>query len=161
MFERIIEGTMLTIPVVMPDYHPDAADINEAIDTGTASCAARAYMSALLLRDVLPNERLYGIEFGYAPEHGEDYEGNEGTYIKMGHAVTRLYIPERTPLIVESYTDGSMEALPQDLNYRSFIWNSNPQEGYEKYLAIADIDVAIHDDEITQCFYKQLRIATA
>jgi hypothetical protein len=161
MLERIIDGATLTIPMVMPEYHPDAADINEAIDTGVASCAARAYMSALLLRDALPNDRLYGIEFGYAPEHGEDFQGNEGAYIKMGHAVTRLYIPEQRPLIIESYTDGSMEVFPQDRNYDTFIWNINTKEGYEQYLAIADIDTSIRDADITRCFYKQLQTAAA
>ena len=157
MFEHIIEGTTRTIPVIMPDYHPDAADINEAIDTGVASCAARAYMSALLLRSTLPNENLYGIEFGFAPEHGEDYVGEEGTYIKMGHAIARLYIPERRPLIIESFTDGSLEVISNDLDYQSFVWNANPKVGYEQYLEIADIDSAIHDDEIVHCFYKQLQ----
>jgi hypothetical protein len=156
MFKQLIEVATRPIAVVMPEYHPDAADVNEAIDTGVASCAARAYMGALLIRDALPDKRLYAIEFGFDPHHGEDFKGSEGLYIKMGHAVTRLYIPERRPLILDSFDDGSMEVVPQDLNYDTFIWNMNPKKGYEEYLHIADIDSAIDDEEIVRCFYKQL-----
>ena len=160
MLELIIQGATVAIPEIMPEYHPDAADVNEAIDTGIASCAARAYMSALLIRRALPNTNLYGIDFGYASEHGEDYVGTEGTYIKMGHAVTRLYVPERPTLILESYTDGSLEIITQDQNYDSFIWNTDPKEGYLEYLTKADLEVEVNDSEIVRCFYKQLQRAS-
>jgi len=161
MLERIIEAATLAIPDVMPDYHPDAADVNEAIDTGVASCAARAYLSTILLRGVLTNTSLYGIDFGYAPEHGDDYDGHEGTYIKMGHAVGRLYVPEKPPLILESYNDGSLEVVAQDPSYNSFMWSSDPKTGYREYLTKADLDVELNDNEIIRCFYKQLQRTVA
>jgi len=156
MFDKVLEGAIHTIPVVMPDYHPDAADINEAIDNGTASCAARSYMSALLVRYALPNEKLYFIEFGFDPEHGSDYVGKEGTYLKMGHAVARFYVPEKPTLIIESYDDGSMEIKKQNSDHDSFIWSADPYEGYCNYLEKACLDVEVRNDEVLNCYLKQL-----
>lgn len=44
---EIIYETIAPIPGAMPGYHPDAADINEALDHGVASCAARAFAATL------------------------------------------------------------------------------------------------------------------
>ncbi len=156
MFDKVLEGAIHTIPVVMPKYHPDAADINEAIDNGIASCAARSYMGALLVRRALPNENLYFIDFGFDPEHGSDYVGKEGTYLKMGHAVTRFYVPEKPTLIIESYDDGSMEIKKQNSDYDSFIWSADPYEGYCNYLEKACLEVEVINDDILRCFNKQL-----
>jgi len=157
MSERILDAAVGFIPVLMPGYHPDAADINEALDHGVASCAARSFAAALLLRQALPNETLYGIDFGYSPEHGEDYRGVNGHYIKMGHAVTRLWVPEQTPVIVETFDDASIELMRPNDSHNSFIWN-NPLLGYKEYLEKADIDVEIDQNEILRTMYKQLKI---
>ncbi len=133
---------------VFPEYHPDAADINEALDHGVASCAVRAYASALLIRDAYPNSRLYNVGFGFDQAHGGDYKGENGTYLKMGHAVTRLWIPELPPLVVESYADVKLEVIPQRETHDSFSWH-DPDEGYKLYLEQSDVtDVDIDPVEI-------------
>ncbi len=157
MSERILDAAISFIPTLMPGYHPDAADINEALDHGVASCAARSFAAALLLRQALPNETLYQIDFGYSPEHGDDYRGVNGHYIKMGHAVTRLWVPEQTPVIVETYDDASVELIRPNDSHNSFIWNSS-LIGYEEYLQKADIDVEIDQSELLRTIYRQLKI---
>lgn len=161
MSEKIYDAAVSLIPILMPEYHPDAADINEAIDHGVASCASRAYAAALLLRHALPNENLYQIDFGYSPEHGGDYVGENGHYIKMGHAVTRLWVPEKTPVIVETFDDASIELVHPNDSHTNFIWNDKPNDvhtGYREYLQIADLDPEIHPEEILTTMYKQLKI---
>ena len=133
---------------IFPEYHPDAADINEALDHGVASCAVRAYASALLLRDSFPNESLYVIDFGFSPEHGGDFHGANGKYLKMGHCVTRLWVPEQTPLIVESYNDGGIEIVEPNGSHFNFIWD-NPNTGYLRYLTLANMDdIEVNSHEI-------------
>jgi len=156
MFDVDLQRAIYDISVVMPDYHPDVADVNEAIDKGLASCAARSYMGALLVRRELQNENLYFIEFGFDPEHGSDYVGKEGTYLKMGHAVSRFYVPESPTLIIESYDNGAMEIMKQNSDYDSFIWSADPVEGYCNYLEKACIEVEVINDDILRCFNKQL-----
>ena len=158
MFDKDLQRAIYDISVVMPDYHNDAADINEAIDKGLASCAARSYMGALLVRYALSNENLYFIEFGFDPEHGSDYVGKEGTYLKMGHAVSRFYVPEKPPQIIESFDDGSMEIMKQNSDYDSFIWSTDPYEGYCNYLEKACLEVEVINDDILRCFDKQLAL---
>lgn len=158
MSERVLDAAVSFIPVLMPGYHPDAADINEAIDHGVASCAARSYAAALLLRHALPNDNLYQLDFGYSPEHGENYKGVNGEYIKMGHAVTRLWIPEQTPIIIETFDDASIELIHPNDTHAQFLWN-NASAGYQDYLLKADLgDIEINPNEILKTMFKQLKL---
>ena len=157
MSERILDAAVSFIPVLMPGYHPDAADINEAIDHGVASCAARSYAAALFLRHALPNEDLYRIDFGFSPEHGEDYQGENGTYIKMGHAVARLWVPEQTPVIVETFDDASIELIHPMDTHDSFIWDS-ATAGYKDYPERADVETVVEPPEILRTMFRQLKL---
>jgi hypothetical protein len=156
MSDRILDAAVSCIPVLMPEYHPDAADINEAIDHGVASCAARAYAAALLLRNVFPDNSLHQIDYGYSPEHGTDFAGLNGYYIKMGHAVTRIWLPKQNPIIVETYDDATIELIHPNSSHDSYIWN-DASRGYQEYLNKADIDVEIRPNEILTVMYKQLK----
>ncbi|MCX6729376.1 MAG: hypothetical protein NTV95_01840, partial [Candidatus Saccharibacteria bacterium] len=82
--------------------------------------------------------------------------GKEGTYLKMGHAVARFYVPEKPTLIIESYDDGSMEIKKQNSDHDSFIWSADPYEGYCNYLEKACLDVEVRNDEVLNCYLKQL-----
>lgn len=132
----------------MPEYHPDAADINEALDYGIASCAVRAYAGGLLLRHSYPNPNLYVIHFGFAPDHGGEFVGKNGTYVNMGHAVARFWVPEKRPLIIESYTNSSMEVVPPSDEHEDYSW-MDLDEGYKTYLERAGLgDVEVDPEEI-------------
>ena len=157
MSDRILDAAISFIPPLMPDYHPDAADIHEALDSGVASCAARSYAAALLLRHSYPNESLYSIDFGYSPEHGDDFVGTNGSYIKMGHAVTRFWIPEKEPIIFETFDDASIELVRPNDSHQNFIWETFTQ-GYTDYLKKADLDNILDDKEILACMFKRLKL---
>ena len=139
---------------IFPEYHPDAADINESLDYGVASCAVRAYASALLLNEIFPNKNLYDIQYGYSPEHGGEYQGNNGTYLKMGHAVVRLWIPGSQPLVVESYNNSAIEVVYPNETHGDYIWG-DAQANYESYLEIAgQDDIEIRPKELLGCLKK-------
>lgn len=136
------------IAYMFPEYHPDAADINEALDHGVASCAVRAYAGTLLLREAFPNKNLYSIDFGYSVEHGGDFHGTNGTYLKMGHAVARLWVPSMSPVIIESYSDSGLEVVEPNNTHDDFVWRE-PDEGYLAYLALAQLDdIEVDSQEI-------------
>jgi hypothetical protein len=135
------------VAYAMPEYHVYAADTAEALDDGIASCGARAYASGLLLRHAFPNPNLYGIDFGFSPMHGGQYIGKQGEYIRMGHAVTRLWVPEQHPWVVESYTDSMIEVVPPKDVHDDFIW-MDLHEGYREYLKRAGMgDVKVDPDK--------------
>ncbi len=140
MNERIL-SIVEPVASIFPEYHPDAADINESLDPehGVASCAVRAYAGALLLRDAFPNESLYVIDFGYSPDHGGDFYGVNGKYLKMGHAVTRLWVPEQRPLLVESYSDAGIEVVSPNDTHSDYVWGEL-HNGYLEYLSKAGLD---------------------
>lgn len=141
----------------MPTYHVDALDINESLDYGVASCAVRAFAAGLLIRHQFPNDKLFQVEFGFAAEHGDVYEGKHGRYVQMGHAVTRLWVPEQPPLVVESFTDSKIEvALPED-RHEDFTWMELTR-GYKRYLEIAGLEeVEVDPDEILKFLLAQKR----
>jgi len=139
---------------VLPRYHPDAADVNEALDDGVASCAA-----GLLLQEAYPNPNLYDIRFGYAAHHAGDYVGEQGTYVRMGHAVASFCVPGSVPLVIESYTDGSIEVVTPTAEHDSYTW-MGLEDGYRTYLAEADLaDVEVDPVEILSCLRTSLQNA--
>lgn len=145
--EKLLEVVEPIAPK-MPGYHPDALDINAALDDGVASCAVRAYAAGLLLRRKFPNANLYRIDFGFASDHGTDFDGENGTYSKMGHAVVRFWFPEREPVIVESFTDAMLEVTAQSEVHQGFNW-MGLDEGYRAYLDIVGLDeVEVDSEEI-------------
>lgn len=152
-FETRVLEIVSPIADKMPLYHPDAADINEALDYGVASCAVRAYAAGLLLRDAYPNEGLYTINFGFSPEHGGVYKGKNGNYVRMGHAVTRFWVPEQRPLIVESYNDSKMEITAVEDAHEDFLW-WELNEGYKEYLERAGLEDVLVDPQEVLCFLK-------
>lgn len=145
----VSEVERLTAPVadLFPEYHVDAADINEALDHGVASCAVRAYACGLILERALPSS-LYTTEFGFASGHGGEFQGENGVYLGMGHAFLQVVVPEFKPVFVDSFTDQTIQTtlLPPD-EYDDFMWYP-VQEGYERYLEIADIDTEINTTDI-------------
>ncbi|MHB1864665.1 MAG: hypothetical protein ACYCPS_00660 [Candidatus Saccharimonadales bacterium] len=141
---------------VFPEYFVDGADINESLDHGAANCAVRAYAGGLLLRQAYPNPELYIIEFGFAPEHGQQHIGSYGNYTHMGHAAVRFYVPGNQPNILESYTNSMLEIVTPDDEHQRYIWNSL-QEGYRAYLDLAGMDdVVIDPDEILRCLINKI-----
>lgn len=138
-----------------PHYNVDAADINEALDHGIANCAVRAYASGLLLREEYPYEGRYGVQFGFAKEHGEELVGKNGTYLKMGHAVTSLWVPDRDFLVIESFTDTTTTVtLPTDV-HDEFTW-MDLDAGYLMYLWKAGLgEVEVNPDEILNVMQKK------
>jgi len=144
--ERVLDVAGQVVGV-LPNYHPDAADINEALDDGVASCAARAYAAGLLLRGAYPNPDLYDIKFGFAPEHGTEYAGREGTYVRMGHAVVRFSVLGYKPMIVETYTDGAVEVMSPTEVHEGYTW-MELDDGYQTYLDKAELDLVIRPREL-------------
>ena len=135
---------------IFPSYHPDAADINEALDPlqgNVASCAVRAYAAGLLIRAAYPNPNLYQVEFGIDPEHGGTYQGSNGNYPLMGHAVSRLWSIERCRIVVETDNRGRIEVVSQDDRHDAYDW-LQLDEGYQEYLRRASIETHINPKEV-------------
>ncbi|MCA9332903.1 hypothetical protein KDA00_03445 [Candidatus Saccharibacteria bacterium] len=150
---RILD-TVSVLGETMPEYHPDAADINESLDHGVASCAVRAYAAGLLLRQEFPNENLYVINFGFAHDHGCDFVGENGVYDKMGHAVVGFWVPEKPRLVVETYTDSKFEVIPENDTHEGFVW-MGLTEGYREYLArVGHDDIEVDPEEILSFLNK-------
>ena len=145
--ERVLD-VVSPVAMIFPGYHLDAADINEALDDGVASCASRAFASGILLRDAYPNENLYEIKFGVAPEHATEYTGKNGDYVGMGHCVVSFCVPGSTPWIVDSYTDSTIEVVRPSEEHEGYEW-AGLEEGYRAYLANAELgDVEVNTDEL-------------
>lgn len=138
------------IAPIFPTYHPDAADINEALDPlqgHVASCAARSYAAGLLIRETFSNPNLYQVDYGIDPDHGGIYKGNNGSYLLMGHVVTRLWVIERFRLVVETDSKGRLDVVPQDDRHDEYEWRPL-DEGYREYLRRAGIDTVIDPKEV-------------
>jgi hypothetical protein len=147
-----------TEPIVnlFPHYHADAADMYEALDTGTASCAVRAFAATLLLGVEFPNRKLYQIDFGYAPEHGSDYVSSSGeNCLLMGHCAARLWIPGYSPLVVDSFGDASLEAGEVPAEYEDFTWGV-PALVYSDYLHKAQLEYRVDEFDILVAIYRKL-----
>jgi hypothetical protein len=141
---------------ILPEYYHDEADINAALDHGVANCAVRAYAGGLLLRDSYPNQDLYVIEFGFAPEHGGEHLGENGLYTRMGHAATRFFVPGNSPMILESYTDSKLEVVTPSDEHVGYTWMSL-DEGYRAYLDLAGHDdIEIDPDDILKLVQKRI-----
>ncbi len=154
--EKILE---IVSPVrrVMPDYHPSAADINESLDTGVASCAAWAYGSGLLIRNTFPNELLYPVSFGIDENHGDQMVSltSHEKSITMGHAVVRLWVPEQKPLILETFTDKMFEVVSQGADHDRYQW-LGLEGGYSEYLNRAGyIGVGIDPADILKTILRK------
>jgi len=142
---------------ILPEYYHDIADINEALDHGVANCAVRAYAGGLLLRNSYPIQDLYVIEFGFAPNHGEEHPGKNGVYTHMGHAAVRFFVPGNLPMVLESYTDSMLEVvLPSDEHER-YTW-MGLDEGYRAYLDRVGLDdIEVVPGEILELFLKRIK----
>lgn len=133
---------------IMPYYYMDAADINGALDHGVANCAARVYAAGLLMRQAFPNKNLYEISFGFSPIHGGLRKGANGQYIEMGHAVTRMWVPEMRSLIIESDNEGRLEVVFPEDKHDDYLWNTLGK-GYINYLRLAGMgEVRVRRKEI-------------
>jgi hypothetical protein len=152
--ERLLD-VVSPVAAILPNYHLEVTDINEALDYGEASCAPRTYAAGLLLREAYPNPDLYSIEFGFTDEHGQEHVGKNGTYTRMGHVAVRFFVPGSTPMIVESHTS-TLAVLPVNLRYSKFNW-LGLDEGYRAYLDKAGFDdVEIVPNEVLSCLLKKI-----
>lgn len=155
METRILE-VISPIAQIFPGYNPNAADINESLDHGVAGCAVRAYAAGLMIRQAYPNTSLYRVSFGFAPEHGRDYEGDHGPGVFMGHAVARLWIPERPGYIVESYNNASLEITKPGQEHDDYEWDQLTP-GYRTYLERAGLgEVEVAEFDIMNCLLKRV-----
>lgn len=158
MHESLWEITEQVVGI-FPEYHPDAADINEALDHGVASCAVRAYASGLLARHAFPNANILPIDFGWDPKHGGDFRGENGIYTNMGHAVTKVWVPGR-PLIVDSSKTGSMDVDDAVTSHADYVYH-DLNVGYKHYLDIADLDdVEVDPEDVLAQIQKKIRDAS-
>ncbi len=143
---------------IFPGYHPDAADINEALDLGVASCAVRAFTAGLLLRQAFPNPTMYGVEYGFDKQHGGEYLGENGSYLLMGHAVVRLTTPAGFTHVVESDKRGTFAVVSPDEIHDRYAWEGL-LEGYQDYLAQADMgEVEIDPAEVLTVVERRLSV---
>lgn len=78
----------------------------------------------------------------------------------MGHAVARLWVPERAPLIIESYSDASLEVVGANDSHDDFLWGE-PDAMYARYLLEADIEAEIDSDEIVRCIRNRQSVASS
>lgn len=158
------EGVAAEIAELVPNYHADAADINESLDTGWASCASRSYAVASVLRHDFPNPNIYQLSFGYAPEHGEEIVTKSGERaLKMGHTVIGIFLPGERPLVIDSYSDATFEIKPNisdEYAGYSNIWDPSRDvsQTYYEYLVEAGMeDLEIRPDDILRQILSKIR----
>lgn len=144
-FEKPLWDIAEDVTRIFPEYHPDAADINEALDHGVASCAVRAYATGVLARHKFPNPDLYPIDFGWDPAHGGEFRGENGIYTNMGHAVLKVWAPGQ-PLVIDSNKDAGMDVDEPVTSHMSYVYH-DLHKGYRIYLDIADLDDIEFDPE--------------
>jgi len=138
-----------------PHYNVDVSDINEALDHGIANCAVRAYANGLLLREAYPSERPFGVQFGFDKTHGDELIGENGKYIKNGHAVVNLWLPDQDFLVVESFTNSEVTVAFPNEDHDEMIW-MNLDAGYLTYLWLAGLgEVEVNPDEILNVMQKK------
>lgn len=147
---------------LLPWYHPDAADVNEGLDTGWASCAARAFTIAAALRDSFPDRNVYRLSVGYDPEHGEDMVTSSGEKIlKMGHVVAGAFVFNERALIIDSFDDGTYQiqsGVKRAYKEYRHIWDTDKpiEDTYHDYLTEAGMDdIAIDLNDIVQLVLRQ------
>lgn len=149
------------VTVILPEYHVEQADINEALGHGVANCAARAYAGGLILRHSYPNQDLYAIEFGFAPEHGGEHLGKNGVHTLMGHAAVRFSVHGSTPMVLESYKNSMLEVVSLSEEHEGYIW-MDLDEGYRTYLERANVgDIEIDPDNILGGILARIEVEAA
>lgn len=150
-----VQKELEPLALLFPDYHVDAANIYEALDTGVASCAVGAYAGYLLLASTMDNGTAF--QLGYASSHGEDHKTDSGRCIFMGHMVGRLWFPGLVePMIFER--DDRPQLLIKTsagIEFDDYIFG-DPYEIYARYLAVAELDDYIDEYEVAMGLFDKI-----